>query len=290
MGTVTNTITALIVEDEPDMADVLARICRLRHFDSHILHEGNPAPAWVREHHPDFVLLDLMLPDRDGFSVCEEIKLDRATNLTPIVMVTAMGRREDLIKGLAVGANEYVQKPFEIEELNLAIDRALTWRDELRRSGAHGEVHFELKSDTKLLIELNDMLSSLLLFTPLSPDAAHQLTTAVREMGVNAIEWGHRKRVELVVTVTYRIEADRVVVTIRDSGPGFNRNQLTHAANIDDPMAHIDVRESLGLRVGGFGILMTRGLVDEMDYNQAGNEVRLVKYFDGKPAGAPAET
>ena len=53
---------------------------------------------------------------------------------------------------------------------------------------------------------------------------------------------------------------------------------------------HIDVRESLGLRVGGFGILMTKGLVDEMEYNRAGNEVRLAKYFEPKPSvtGAPA--
>src|SRR4051812_4081991 len=214
--------TALIVEDEPDMADVLARILRQRHIDASVLHVDAPAPEWVREHHPDLVLLDLMLPDRDGYSVCREIKLDRRSNLTAIVMVTAMGRKEDVIKGLTVGADEYVAKPFEIEELEAAIARALAWRDELKRSGAHSEVHFQLQSDTRLLSDLNHMLSSLLLYTPLSDEAAHQFTTAVREMGVNAIEWGHRKRVELVVTVTYRIESDRVVVTIKDTGPGFN--------------------------------------------------------------------
>jgi DNA-binding response OmpR family regulator len=284
------TVSALIVEDEPDMADVLARILRLRHIDSTVMHAGDPAPAFVRTHHPDVVLLDLMLPDRDGYSVCEEIKLDRDTNLTPIVMVTAMGRHEDLIKGLAVGANEYLSKPFEIEELNATVDRALAWREEMKRCGACHEVHFQLKSDTRLLTELNDMLTSLLLYTPLSADAAHQLTTAVREMGGNAIEWGHRKRVELLVTVTYRIQADRVVVTIKDTGPGFNRGDLAHAADIDDPVRHIDVRESLGLRVGGFGILMTKGLVDEMEYNRAGNEVRLAKYFEPKSSttGVPA--
>jgi two-component system OmpR family response regulator len=280
-------VTALIVDDEPDMADVLARILRLRHIDSSILHEGNPVPAFVRAHHPDVVLLDLMLPDRDGYSICEELKLNRETNLTPIVMVTAMGRREDLVKGLAVGANEYLPKPFDAEELNAAIDRALAWRDELKRSGAQGEVHFQLQSDTHLLNELNHMLSSLLLYTRLSNNAAHQLTTAVREMGVNAMEWGHRKRVELLVTVTYRIEADRVIVTIKDTGPGFNRDDLAHAADADNPEKHMDVRQSLGLRVGGFGILMTRGLVDEMEYNEAGNEVRLVKYFS--PAEGSAQ-
>jgi DNA-binding response OmpR family regulator len=271
--------TALIVEDEPDMAEILASILRQRNMDAAVLHEGKPAPAWVRQHQPDLVLLDLMLPDRDGYAICEEIKLDRKANLTPIVMVTALGRHEDMIKGLAVGANEYLLKPFTADTLNAAIDRALAWRDELRRTGARGEVHFQLKSDTRFLEELNHMLASLFLYTRLSTEAAHQLTTAVREMGGNAIEWGHRKNVDLVVTVTYRILSDRVVITIKDTGPGFDRSSLRHAANPEDPVTHMDVRESLGLRVGGFGILMTRGLVDEMDYNETGNEVRLVKYF-----------
>ena len=59
----------------------------------------------------------------------------------------------------------------------------------------------------------------------------------------------------------------------------FNPENLPHAANPDDPVGHMMVREALGLREGGFGILMSRGLVDELEYNEAGNEVRLVKYF-----------
>src|SRR5207249_8800886 len=104
------------------------------------------------------------------------------------------------------------------------------------------------------------------------------------------IEWGHRRNVELVVTVTYRIEPDRVVITIRDMGPGFDPRKLAHAADAEDPVRHMDVRDSLGLRAGGFGILMTRGLVDEMNYNETGNEVRLVKYLGARRDGHTGET
>ena len=276
-------LKALIVEDEEALADILARMVRGRDIDASILHQGKPAPQWVRDHKPDLILLDLMLPDRDGYSICEEIKLDRQTNLTPIVMVTGLSGHDARTKGFDVGANAYLTKPFTIEELDAAIDRALGWRDEVTRSGAQGEIHFELKSDTRFLEELNDMLSSLFLYTGLSEDAVRQLTTAVREMGYNAIEWGHRRQVDRVVNVTYRIEADRVVITIRDSGPGFNPTNLPHAADIADPAKHMDVRDALGLRAGGFGILMTRGLVDDLSYNETGNEVRLVKYF-ARPA------
>jgi DNA-binding response OmpR family regulator len=272
--------TALIVEDEKELAELLATILRMRHFEPAMLYSGAPAAQWVREHTPSLVLLDLMLPDRDGYLVCEELKLDRRTNLTPVIMVTARGKREDKARGLAVGANEYITKPFTIEQLNDAIDRALAWENDLRRCGARGEVHFELQSDTRHLAELNDMLASLFLHSGLSEKQVRQLTMAVREMGANAIEWGHRRNRELVLGVKYRIEPDKVVIVIRDSGPGFDPGEVPHAAGPDDPTRHMELRNEMGLRPGGFGILMTRGLVDDMKYNEAGNEVTLVKYFD----------
>src|SRR5262249_17738583 len=106
-----------------------------------------------------------------------------------------------------------------------------------------------------------------------------QLTTAVRELGTNAIEWGHQKQVERIVTVVYRIDPQKITIVIRDTGPGFNPANMPHAANPDDPVAHMMVRETLGLREGGFGIPSARGLGDELEYNETGNEVRLVKYF-----------
>jgi DNA-binding response OmpR family regulator len=276
--------TALIIEDESELAELFAQIAAIRGLECHIINQGQGAVEWVREHKPDLILLDLMLPGRDGYAICKELKLDRATSHIPIVMVTARARHSDMVYGLEVGANEYLTKPFTIDQMLDAIDRAVKWRNELSKCGCEGEVQFELKSDTKYLEQLNDMLASLFLHSGLSEENVRHLTTAVREMGMNAIEWGHRKQADRVVTVTYRIERDRVVIAIRDTGPGFNRQNLDHAADENDPAKHMDVRNALGLRPGGFGILMTRGLVDEMQYNERGNEVRLVKYFARKSA------
>ena len=148
-----------------------------------------------------------------------------------------------------------------------------------------GEIHFQLQSDTQYLEELNGLLSSLFLFSGLSQTQAKQLATAVREMGTNAIEWGHQKQVDRIVTVTYRIDPEKVTILIKDTGPGFDPKNLPHAAQDDDPASHMMVREALGLREGGFGIMMTRGLVDELSYNESGNEVRLVKYFKPRHQG-----
>jgi CheY-like chemotaxis protein/anti-sigma regulatory factor (Ser/Thr protein kinase) len=274
---------ALIVEDEPDTGHLLSEHLGRWGFAPAVLTEGNQVVSWVQQHQPDLVLLDLMLPGKDGYDICQDLKLDRRTNLVPVIMVTVRDQPQDRVHGLRVGANAYLTKPFGIEQLHRAIQDVLAWRQELERHGAAGEVHFHLRSEVRYLEELNHMLGSLFLFSGLSQLHVKQLITAVRELGTNAIEWGHRRQVDRIVTVTYRIDADKVTIVIRDTGPGFNPKQMPHASGGKDPLGHLPVREAMGLREGGFGIMMARGLVDDLQYNETGNEVRLVKHFTRSP-------
>jgi two-component system OmpR family response regulator len=274
---------ALVVEDEKELGMLLGEHLRRWGYEPTVLHEGAFATAWVREHQPSVILLDLLLPDTDGFAICENLKLDRETNLIPVVMVTALSALEDRVKGLQVGANRYLTKPFSADDLAKAIQDALAWQEDLKRRGTEGEIRFQLQSDTQYLEELNHLLASLFLFSGLSQTQVKQLTTAIRELGTNAIEWGHKKQAERIVTVDYRIDQEKITILIKDTGAGFDPDNLPHAADPDDPIAHMMVREALGLREGGFGILMSRGLVDELEYNESGNEVKLVKYFPKEP-------
>lgn len=275
-------LKALVIEDEKELGALLAEHLRRWGFEPTVFNEGKPAVPWVQSNHPDIILLDLLLPDVDGFSICEELKLSPETNLVPIIMVTALSDQEDKVRGLQVGANCYLTKPFTAEELNRAIKEAFAWQEALKKRGTHGEIRFQLQSDTTYLEELNGLLASLFQFSGLKPGEIKQLTTAVRELGTNAIEWGHRKQTDRIVTVDYHIDPKKITIVIKDTGPGFNPTNLPHAADPEDPVSHMMVRETLGLREGGFGILMSRGLVDELEYNDTGNEVRLVKYFPAK--------
>jgi len=270
---------ALIVEDERDTGQLLGEHLRRWGFEPTVLSEGKPAISWVRQNKPDLVLLDLLLPGKDGFTICENLKLDRETNLIPVIMITALTDPEDKVHGLQVGANRYLTKPFTATDLHKAIQEVFDWREDILKAGTEGEIRFQLQSDTQYLEELNHLLGSLFLFSGLTQSQVRQLTTAVRELGTNAIEWGHQKQKDRIVTLVYRIDPEKVTITIRDTGPGFDPSNVPHAAQPDDPVGHMMVRETLGLREGGFGILMSRGLVDEMQYNDTGNEVRLVKYF-----------
>jgi CheY-like chemotaxis protein/anti-sigma regulatory factor (Ser/Thr protein kinase) len=270
---------ALVVEDEKELGMLLGEHLRRWGYEPTVLNEGKPVVSWVRHHQPSLILLDLLLPDMDGFTICENLKLDRETNLIPIIMVTALSGQEDKVKGLQVGANRYITKPFTADDLAKAIQDAFAWQEDIKRRGTEGEIRFQIQSDMEYLDELNHLLASLFLFSGLSQPQVKQLTTAVRELCTNAIEWGHQKQLDRIVTVDYHIDPAKITIFIKDTGPGFNPENLPHAASPDDPVRHMIVREALGLREGGFGILMSRGLVDELEYNESGNEVRLVKYF-----------
>lgn len=277
--------TALIVEDDRDQADLAAQLVRLRNYEPIVAPTGHEGLAAAAQRDPDVVLLDLMLPDIDGFDVCRRLRSDAKTRTIPIVMVTALGDDANRRHGFRVGANAYVTKPYEAEHLFGAIASAQAWRRKLSAERVQGEIHVELNSEPMFLQDVNEFLTSLFRDTPLTSEQIMQLRQAVMEMGQNAIEWGNKHRVEELVRITYRVYDDRVEIIVRDEGPGFDPKTLAHAASADDPLAHMDVREKLGLRDGGFGLLISRGMLDELIHNERGNEVTLVKRF-GSTAGS----
>jgi len=274
--------TVLIVDDERDTNDILAEMVRARGFEPVQLFSGAQVTAAVAQSTPELILLDLMLPDVDGFAICDQLKRDRETNLIPVIMVTALNDANHRAQGVRVGANGYLTKPFTAEQFFAGVDKALAWRKEHETRGTHGEINFDIRSEATYLQQVNDMLSDMFAHTPLTERQVKDLRQAVMEMGGNAIEWGHRKNAELVLQIIYRIDPEAVTLIIRDQGPGFNPKQIPHAASDEDPIGHLDIRNEMKIREGGFGIMLAKGLVDEFRYNEKGNEVTLIKRFERK--------
>ena len=271
----------LVVEDDADVCGVLCRLLESAGYHITVAPDGPAAVAMVREQRPDAVVLDVMLPGMSGFEVCQELKFHRDTNLIPILMLTALSDRESRRKGLWVGANAYLTKPFDPSDLLRALRRMLDHTRELTEDKVHTRVELSMESDSRLREQLNDLLSQLFLSTPLSEEEIHRIRYAVMEMTDNAIEWGNRRRSDLTVNLAYEVTDRFVKFVITDQGAGFNPQRLPHAAAEDDPVSHMSIREQLGLRDGGFGIMISRGMVDEVHYNQTGNQVTLVKRFKG---------
>ena len=103
--------TVLIVDDERDTNDILASLVRARDLVPIQLYSGAQVWPAVSEKKPDLILLDLMLPDLDGFAICDQLKRNRETNLIPIVMVTALQDAHHRSAGVRVGANGYLKSP-----------------------------------------------------------------------------------------------------------------------------------------------------------------------------------
>jgi len=105
----------LVVEDEPNIRELLATSLRFAGFEVHVAADGATALRQAAEHSPDLVVLDVMLPDMDGFTVTRRLR--DAGRILPIVFVTARDSLEDKIQGLTVGGDDYVTKPFSLEEV-----------------------------------------------------------------------------------------------------------------------------------------------------------------------------
>lgn len=104
----------LIVEDEEKLAQLEADYCHHAGFDSYCLHDGSEVIDFIKQHHVDAVILDIMLPVKDGITLCKEI---RGFSDVPIVMVTAKIEEVDRLLGLEIGADDYICKPFSPKEL-----------------------------------------------------------------------------------------------------------------------------------------------------------------------------
>lgn len=117
--------TVLLVDDEPNIVLSLEFLVEQAGYEARVARDGESALKEIEERKPDLVLLDVMLPKRDGFDVCRRIRANPEWNDIRIVMLTAKGRDSEREKGLALGADAYITKPFSTREAMEQIKRFL---------------------------------------------------------------------------------------------------------------------------------------------------------------------
>jgi DNA-binding response OmpR family regulator len=107
----------LIVDDEPDLVETIRFSLELEGYNVLVASNGEEGLNLARQEKPDLILLDLMLPKLDGYKVCRLLKFDERYKHIPILMLTAKTQEKDKILGKETGANEYITKPFDMDEL-----------------------------------------------------------------------------------------------------------------------------------------------------------------------------
>ncbi len=214
----------LVVDDDAALAEMLAIVLRNEGFESRVCPTGDQAMADFRDYRPDLVLLDLMLPGKDGIDVCKEI---RAESGVPIVMLTAKNDTIDVVVGLESGADDYVVKPFKPKELVARIRARVRRFDEpAPESLSIGDVSIDVAGHT--VTRAGTQIS----LTPLEFDllvclARKPWQVFTREVLLEQV-WGYRHAADtrlvnvhvqrLRSKVEHDPESPEIVVTVRGVG------------------------------------------------------------------------
>jgi len=199
---------------------------------------------------------------------------------------------EDVIAALRAKVFACFTPPFDAQEIaRLACEAASDseWHDDIQVLSARpGWV--SIRVNCRLLTAERVITFAKELSSQLPEDTRVEMIAAFREILLNAMEHGAAFNPDQVVEITTVRTERSMVIYVRDPGAGFRRESLDHAAiaNPEDPAAHMAIREAEGMRPGGFGMMMAAGTVDELIYNEIGNEVLLIKYLDTAAAGSGA--
>ena len=201
-----------------------------------------------------------------------------------IILVSHTTTRK-VIEALRHGMAAYFSRPFEASAVQAAIAQALSipnWSDGIELLSADPEF---ISVRLRCCLSTADRLAQFMRELPctLGEQERSELSMAFREMLLNAIEHGGKLDPNEWVRVS-RVRTRRTIVYhVQDPGEGFSRSDLKHAAISNppgDPTAHMKIRDVENMRPGGFGMLITSHAVDEVIYNQKGNDVILIKHLD----------
>jgi len=118
-----NSITILLAEDEPSLGQIVKESLETKGFTVLFCEDGETAWRIYKKEKPDLLVLDVMMPKKDGFTLAKEIRTE--DNQTPIIFLTAKSQTQDVVEGFTLGGNDYLKKPFSIEELIVRIKNLL---------------------------------------------------------------------------------------------------------------------------------------------------------------------
>jgi CheY-like chemotaxis protein/anti-sigma regulatory factor (Ser/Thr protein kinase) len=272
----------LIVDDDPSIHELVQAMLAGGNWITENASSGEAALALLEARNYDVLLADILMPGMDGLALLGQQRARYPQ--VPAVMMTVKNTPEHVLGSLRREAAAYISKPFSRDALLTTLHNAL--------SASVADDDIKILSDKPQWISLQircriataDRITQFVRELPsdLEPDQREQIATAFRELLMNAVEHGGHLDPEKTVDLSYIRTARTIVYYIRDPGEGFSMDALAHAAvanTPEEPFRHMELRHQMGIRPGGFGLLMTKSFADELIYSAKGNEVILIKYL-----------
>ena len=271
---------ALVVGPDHTLAATVATI--LPDWTIERVRDNVAALALIEARPFDVVLTGANTSGKADVDLLRKIRLVRPH--TRLIILTNESTPADVIASMREQAFSYFSKPLSwtmfAEMVRLAAEEPC-WDDGIEVVSATPDwIRLAARCDVKTADRLVQFFREI---ADLTDAEKYDVAIALREMLLNAIEHGGRLDPNQYVEVSYLRARYMVLCRVNDPGEGFSLDEIRHAAIAnppDDPIRHQRYRDELGLRPGGFGVLLTRSLVDEVIYGENGNEVMLVKYLD----------
>jgi CheY-like chemotaxis protein len=280
----------LVVEDMPALrehtAETIADISPQVRVSAAV--DGQDALDLITQSPQPYHLIvsDIIMPRLDGEGLLAELR--RRSYPAAVIMLTALGQDDTIIRCLRHGACDYLVKPVKMEDLMLSATNALQHMPLLTTDldvayDPLGWFEVSGQTDNTVLYKYRKFLNLLDTFKIPEP-VAGEIRLALEELGRNAIEWGNRNDPTKKVSFGCRILPGKVIISIEDEGPGFKPVEVPDPSK--DPLGHIEYRKSAGKRMGGYGLHLIKHLMDKVVYNSKGNKVVAIKYLTRERAEA----
>jgi len=278
-------MNALFIDPDPEVREMLTNVLDPAAWSVRHAPDNETAFDLARETHFDFILTSDKTSGKEDVDLLRRIRSVRQH--TRLIILTEESTPADVIKSIDEHAFSYFTRPFSLAslaEMVHAAAEAPCWDDGIEiLSATPNWIRLVARCDLKTAERLMQFMHEI---SDLPEPENDAVATAFREILMNAIEHGGHFRSDQYVEISYVRGKHMVMCRVKDPGEGFTLEEIEHAAVSnpqDDPVRHMAYREAKGLRPGGYGVLLTQKLVDELIYDQKGNEVMLVKYLNATP-------
>jgi anti-sigma regulatory factor (Ser/Thr protein kinase)/ActR/RegA family two-component response regulator len=279
---------ALIVDSSPEINQLLDNLFSAEEWEIHRAKDNQDALRLAQEHAYDLIVTGERTSGQEDIELLRRLRMVRPH--TRLIILTDEFTPGDVLGSIRECAFSYFTRPFSTEKFAEMIRIAMSepfWDDGIEiLSATPNWVRLAVRCD---LVTANRLLQFYREASGLPDVETEEVAGALREILLNAMEHGGKFDPSKHVEVGYVRTQRMVLCKVKDPGTGFSLEELKHSALAnppDQPFLHMAERENRGLRPGGFGILMSKKLVDDLIYNDKGNEVLLIKYLDHQTQAA----
>ncbi|MFN7926660.1 MAG: response regulator [Blastocatellia bacterium] len=272
----------LVVDDEPMIPALIGAALKAEGYELLVAEDAAQGLALLQQRPVDLLIADAESPDDEGFGLIAQAT-QLHTNIKTVVMAQVKSP-DTAIAALQHHVCELLFKPFSVAELRDTVHSALAapeLTDHIEIISAKPDwLALKIPCHLGAMQPLYRVITNLDL--TLDSELRESLGIAFRELLQNAIEHGCKCAAGKYVEVSYVRLQRAIICHIKDPGKGFKFQELTHAAisnPADAPYSHLEKRAEIGMRPGGFGLMLAQQMVDELIYNESHNEVMFVKYL-----------